>query len=70
MRFTVEIECDNAAFENEPVAEVKRLLEVVLSKMSEGLCGGSLMDVNGNWVGAFGFVSTIGGDDNENLFCA
>lgn len=52
MKITIEINTDNAAFEDRG-QEIHRLLSVVQSKIIKGLCGGPLYDFNGNKVGKF-----------------
>ena len=52
MKFTIEIECDNAAFEDSPEAEVVRILqELVYQIRFEGDLAHALLDINGNRVG-------------------
>ena len=49
MKITIEIETDNAAFENP--SEVKRILKAWLNRGHHKLDDGKLMDINGNSVG-------------------
>ena len=55
MKLTIEITLDNAAFEDDGVAEVTRILESLASRLPEPLrdTNGALNlhDVNGNHVG-------------------
>lgn len=54
MKFTVEIECDNAAFEDDSGAEVARILRNLAAELENnpGVLGRfPLRDTNGNRVG-------------------
>ncbi len=57
MKFTLTIECGNAAFEDEPLAEIARILEEQTKKIEHWVGDGSkvwdstLYDINGNKVG-------------------
>lgn len=57
MKFVLEINCDNAAFEGEPLREVSRILRNEAAKIAHWVGDGSrqwdstLMDENGNKVG-------------------
>lgn len=54
MQFMLNIDCDNAAFEDDAAAEVARILEGLaahLRGMSQGYPEGHLRDANGNAVG-------------------
>lgn len=53
--FIVDIDCDNAAFEDEPGHELARILREVADKVEEGTLVGKLRDINGGTVGAFQF---------------
>jgi hypothetical protein len=54
MKFKLEIECDNAAFEDDPSYEVARILkEAATEKVEQGTLTGKLYDINGNLVGSF-----------------
>ena len=55
MKFTLTIDCDNAAFSRHQEAEVSRILRTVRDKITDGLVSGSLLDYNGNKVGKFEF---------------
>lgn len=55
MKFTVEIECDNAAFEAGPNEEIARILRDLADTLeAHPAAGGAfpLRDINGNRVGA------------------
>lgn len=55
-RFTVAMQCDNAAFGEEPGAEVARILTELARKVSAGFYHqdtGVLHDENGNTVGVW-----------------
>lgn len=51
--FTVVIECENAAFEDDPHSEVARLLKDAARRFELGADVGPLIDSNGNCVGSF-----------------
>lgn len=54
MRFVVEINCDNAAFEDDPACEVANMLRKVARAVEkDGSQGGKLADSNGNTCGHF-----------------
>ena len=57
MRFIVTIECDNAAFEDDPTCEVARLLRAVARRVEkDGENAGGLADSNGNPCGNYQFL--------------
>ncbi len=51
MTFKLNIECDNAAFEDNVGEEVGRILRQAAQKMERGDIPGTLFDSNGNAVG-------------------
>jgi hypothetical protein len=51
--FTMTIDTDNAAFEEDPGFELARLLKLVAHRVEEGERYGSLYDANGNYVGEY-----------------
>lgn len=52
MKFKLEIECDNAAFGDEPAFEVARILRELAEQMERnGSMAHPLWDYNGNRVG-------------------
>jgi hypothetical protein len=53
MKFTCEIDMDNAAFEDAPDAELSSLLKVVSYSVNQGHRDGEIRDKNGNTVGKF-----------------
>lgn len=55
MRFTLTIDCDNAAF-NENPHELGTLVHVVAQRIDAGHTGGAVMDHNGNRVGSWEFT--------------
>jgi hypothetical protein len=58
MRFELNINCDNAAFEGDAESEVARILIATAKRLREtGRCG-KLMDANGNSVGEADFHET------------
>jgi len=56
MTFILKIDCDNAAFEGDPGAEVSRILRDAAGQIDHGLDRVRLRDANGNTVGAFRFI--------------
>ncbi len=52
--FTLQIDCSGAAFEGDPVSEVQRILTEVAENLTYD-SGRSIMDVNGNKCGFYGF---------------
>lgn len=56
MRFVVNVDCDNAAFEPDPGPEVARLLRAAADWVEGGRQRAPLRDVNGNTVGSFRYV--------------
>jgi hypothetical protein len=53
VEFTLNIDCDNAAFGDEPENEIIRLLNEVAERLGRGFYSGKVRDVNGNTVGDF-----------------
>ena len=51
MKFTITIECDNAAFTDDAAHEVARILREAADKLERGQTEFKLMDYNGNTVG-------------------
>jgi hypothetical protein len=51
MKFTLEIDCDNAAFEDEMASEIARILRTTAKRVADGEDDMRLRDVNGNTVG-------------------
>ena len=52
MKIRIEINCDNAAFEDDPATEVERILKNLTGKLRlPGMEDLPLMDINGNKVG-------------------
>jgi len=58
MKFVMEIECDNAAFEEAPGHELARIIETAAVRVREGVHWGKLRDINGNQVGRFDIVGS------------
>lgn len=52
MKFKLEFNCDNAAFDDLE-AEIARLLQVAAEKVQDGNKQGILLDLNGHLVGKF-----------------
>ncbi len=65
--FKIEIETDNAAFEDEYAckAEIKRLLEQVAQRLLSDANEGWLFDINGNRVGRYELAYEKPEDDEE-----
>lgn len=56
MRFVVKIDCDNAAFEDDPSCEVANILrKVVRAVEKDGSQCGGLRDSNGNTCGSYAY---------------
>ena len=53
MDFTLNINMDNADFENMPHMILAEILEKIANKIERGANIGKIMDVNGNTVGKF-----------------
>ena len=56
MKFTLEINCDNAAFEDFPEQEISRILTeaAMIVEVGGSIVPGSILrDINGNTVGSF-----------------
>ena len=56
MKLRIEITCDNAAFEDDCLGEIERLLRTVTDRLAfsgETEMVGALVDANGNKVGQF-----------------
>lgn len=51
MKFTLEIECDNAAFDGGRKHEVARILKELAKRIGEVKPDTRLRDINGNTVG-------------------
>ncbi len=54
--FTLEMDCDNAAFEGDPAPEAVRILRAIADKIEAGAAdNGRVSDVNGNAIGRWYF---------------
>lgn len=57
MKFTLSINMDNAAFEDNPGAEISRILKQLVNRFEHkpfwSVYSGGLFDMNGNMVGTF-----------------
>jgi hypothetical protein len=60
MHFQLFFDCDNAAFE-EAASETARILRDIAERVEGGRLEGRVMDVNGNSVGNYAFLSTGSG---------
>lgn len=58
MRFKLDIECGNAAFEDEVHAELGRILAEICANLANGEIRGGCYDLNGNRVGYFELVDS------------
>ena len=56
MKFVINIECDNAAFAEDPEYEVSRILREVAKQVEDGFVTIYLRDTNGNPVGMAEFT--------------
>jgi hypothetical protein len=56
MKFTCEIEMDNAAFEDAPATELARIMRKIVDYVKQGSEGDDLRDINGNKVGRFAIM--------------
>lgn len=55
MKFTMRVNCDNAAFAEDPNGELARILREVARQVEEdGRSSNSIRDLNGNLVGHWG----------------
>jgi hypothetical protein len=60
MQFLVTIDCDNAAFADDPTCEVARMLRDVATRVEkDGADSGFLRDVNGNTCGNYRFTEEV-----------
>lgn len=53
MRFIMQVDMDNDAFQEHPATELARLLLAVQEDVCAGVDSDTLMDVNGNTVGSW-----------------
>jgi hypothetical protein len=58
MAFELKIETDNAAFSEDPGAEIARILRDVARVVAQGGLEGFVADSNGNMVGNFELTTT------------
>lgn len=58
-KFTLIIDCDNAAFEDDALAETARIVKRVWVELQDGRQSGACRDINGNRVGEWDFASEI-----------
>lgn len=52
MRFSLQFDCDSAAFEDDPDGETRRILELVTERAFMSPYG-TVLDSNGNTVGSW-----------------
>lgn len=52
-RFTLSVDLSNAAFDEDPHAELGRLLKEASRRVAQGDTAGSMRDYNGNHVGTW-----------------
>lgn len=61
MKFTLEINCDNAAFD--PIeGELQRIVSLVATRVANGSKSSAIYDINGNYVGCYKLCE----DDSES----
>ncbi len=71
MELTIRITCDNAAFEDDPIGEIERVLKQLVFRLGEDRHAtqrgtkGKLIDSNGYTVGDY--VLNVPRDDRPNL---
>lgn len=65
--FKLEINCDNAAFDDDPLVELMRIMEDVAERLDDGQDNGTCRDTNGNEVGSWAYVETPEGELIEHL---
>ncbi len=53
MKFTLEMECDNEAFEANHAMEISRILQSAIKRIKSGSDSGPLFDYDGNRVGTW-----------------
>ena len=51
--FTLNIDCENLAFEDDAAPELARLLREIADRIESGSMAGNIRDINGNRVGSF-----------------
>ena len=51
--FTLNIDCENLAFEDDVAPELARLLREIADRIESGSMAGNIRDINGNRVGSF-----------------
>lgn len=56
MKFKLEVNMDNAAFEENSKEELTRILKETIKSLEQGFTGLNIRDINGNIVGAFTIV--------------
>jgi hypothetical protein len=59
-RFELTVDMSNAAFEEQPAAELAGILRGIARSVERGWCGGPIHDSNGNEVGSFRVVVNEG----------
>jgi hypothetical protein len=57
MKFKIEFDTDNAAFDGQWAPETARILRNIADKIENGKASGKVLDENGNTVGQFGFYT-------------
>jgi hypothetical protein len=70
--FNLKFDADNAAVEDDPRAEIARILRAVARRVDSGADFGKVADGNGNSVGSFTYEGddTAEGDDCHQSYCA
>lgn len=64
VKFSIEINSSNDAFQDGVLTEIGRILDAVVDKMWNGQESGSVRDTNGNKVGEWSLTITTEGDEN------
>ncbi len=67
MKFKLEIDCDNSAFDDDRNAEVRRILQAVGNNMPQAQISAPLYDANGNRVGSAQWVRTDRRTDRSRI---
>lgn len=67
MYFTLKIDCDNAAFADEPGAEVAELLRTAATRVEAGRTDAPIIDTNGATVGAWAFITEPDTEPDEAI---
>lgn len=58
MKFKLEFDMDNAAFDDRPELESQRILYIVAREINAGFVERKILDINGNTVGSWEIISS------------